>query len=119
MDAGSPLELGKNERIVKWVLDRLSHDKSRKAATLAIFQAVPLYYVAVAMKQSGTIMNSTKRDAFLADRYKSLIAPAFLRFLQEEYDFQIPPWLTMDLMGQTTLAGARNTVPCSRLQHLS
>lgn len=110
MDGGFTLNLPKNEPRVVWVLDRLRHDKSRKASTLAILQAVPLYYAAVAVRQSGTIMSSTNRDAMLADRYKSFIAPAFLRFLREEYNFQVPLWITTDLMGQTTFTGGRNSV---------
>lgn len=107
MDGGCTLKLARNEQIVAWVLDRLRYNRSREAVTLAIFQAVPLYYAAVAVKQSGTTISSRERNALLVDRYKSFMAPAFLKFLQEEYDFQTPPWLTMDLMGQATFAGAR------------
>lgn len=104
MDGDSTLMLDKNEKTVRWVLDRLRQDNTRKASTLAIYQAVPVYYTASAVKQSGT-MTATKRDALIVDSYEKFVAPAFVKFLQDNYEFQAPEWLTMGLMGQTTLSG--------------
>ena len=104
MDGGSTLKLDKNEKTVRWVLDRLQQDNTCKASTLAVYQGVPVYYAASATKQSGAMI-SAKRDALSASTYEELAVPGFLKLLEENYEFTTPGWLTRGLMGQTTFSG--------------
>ena len=75
---------------------------ARKTKTLGIFQAVPLYYAALAVKREQK-MNILQRNAAVVTSYK-YAAGAFLEWLYEKHDFRAPSWLTVGVMGCTTLS---------------
>ena len=99
--SGDSLKLPANKKGMSWCLDRLKKDIGRKTKTLSIFQAVPLYYAALGVKEHK--MTVTARNAAVVRAYK-YTAPAFLAYLQEQHDFQAPSWLTIGVMGCTTLS---------------
>lgn len=102
--SGDSLKLEANEKGMSWCLDRLKKDIGRKTRVLSIFQHVPLYYAALAVKREHK-MTVNARNAAVVRAYK-YAAPAFLAYLQEKHDFQAPSWLTIGAMGCTTLSAS-------------
>ena len=98
------LWLDKNDHTVPWVLERILKSTNSRANTLAAIQSVPIYYTALAIKQSKE-MAARDRNRKLADTYKQFVAPSFLKWLRDEHEFQTPSWLTMEHMGMTTFQG--------------
>ena len=117
-DCAEMLLLDRNELTVSWVLNRLKKDAGRKQAnTLTIFQSVPIYYAALAVRQSKEV--STKdRNWNAVETYRTFAAEAFLKWLQKEYDFHTPSWVNMELMGMATFQGQQfcflHTKKCPR-----
>ena len=100
--SGDSLKLAANEKGMFWCLDRLKKDIGRKTKVLSTFQTVPLYYAALAVKREDR-MTVNARNAAVVRAYK-YAAPAFLAYLQEQHDFPAPSWLTISMMGFTTLS---------------
>ena len=100
--SGDSLKLAANEKGMSWCLDRLKKDTGRKTKVLSIFQTVPLYYAALAVKREHK-MTVNARNAAVVRAYK-YAGPAFWRYLQEQHDFHAPSWLTIGVMGCTTLS---------------
>ena len=55
------------------------------------------------LRGSGREGAQDDRDSEVVRAYK-YTAPAFLAYLQEQHDFQAPSWLTIGVMGCTTLS---------------
>lgn len=64
-----------------------------------MYQAVPVYYAARAIKQSRK-MAAIKRVALIAHTYNKFVALEFLKLPQESYEFGR---LIMDFMGKITV----------------
>ena len=102
--SATSLKMGANEKGMSWCLERLKKElaSGRKTKTLSIFQAVPLYYAALAVKREEK-MTMQRRNAEMVEAYK-FATGAFLEYLRETHEFNLPSWLTMNVMGCTTLS---------------
>ena len=101
--SGDSLKLSANEKGVSWCLERLKKGMNgRKTRTLGIFQSVPLYYAGLAVKREEK-MTMAARHAAVVRAYE-FAAAAFMAWLQEKHEFASPSWLTVGVMGCTTLS---------------
>ena len=73
-------------------------------------QNVCIVYACLAVKRNAGIVSTQAKDAAAAQGYKDIAVPGFFKWLMENLDkedFFRQPWLTLEVMGKTSMKGGK------------
>lgn len=93
-----------------WVLQRLKRIVQAQGTTpskelIEIYQSVPIYYSGISVERSGGILKRQTMVRRAPETYGAYAVPGWLEWLAEDCLHPLPEWMTMEIMGRTSLQG--------------
>lgn len=97
---------------VAWCLKELAKRDTNHARKdiLAPIQNAAIHYACISAKKQGGSVTTAVKDKRTVEIYKSFAAKGMMEWIVEEADRPLPSWLTVQLMGHSTVTGAGKRV---------
>eukprot|EP00904_Undaria_pinnatifida_P003975 jgi/Undpi1/13579/HiC_scaffold_8.g03237.m1 len=76
----------------------------KSKSILTALQNCAVYYCCNGIKRCGKTFFLDQRNSKASESYKDFVVPGFLMWM-DDHDYQLPKWLTKEVMGQSTLNG--------------
>ena len=95
-----------NNDFFGWGIKRLvaSFTAKKSKSILTAIQNCAVYYCCNGIKRCGKTFSQDQRNSKASESYKDFVVPGFLMWM-DDHDYQLPKWLTKEVMGQSTLNG--------------
>lgn len=80
----------------------------QRKEVLRQFQCPPVFYACIGVKANKGITDTSTKETTARNAYKEVAVPGFLRWLEEDSQYKLPPWFTKEMFGRSTLEGKRD-----------